>query len=77
MRVSEGDRAYMRKIGALKAATHAQAGARHRALPLAERLRRSWQLYLTHRGAALRERHDDPSPLYERARARARGLCDR
>ena len=75
MRVSNGDRAYMRKLGGFKTASHAQAGARHRALPLAARLRQSWQLYLTHRGAGSPARHDDPSPFYERARAL--GLCDR
>ncbi|MGH7896076.1 MAG: hypothetical protein ACREQL_15495 [Candidatus Binatia bacterium] len=42
---------------------------RHRTLPVGERLRRSWALYLAGRGAAHgAESGDDPSPFYERAR---------
>jgi hypothetical protein len=66
--VSERDRAYLERLGRYKAASHADAQARHLALSLAERLQRSWRLYETHR-AALPPRDDDPSPLYERARA--------
>ena len=74
MGVSERDRAFMTRIAGYKAASHAEAQAKHQALPLEERLRRSWELYLAGRGAAEgREREDDPSPFY--ARARARGLC--
>jgi hypothetical protein len=70
MTVSAHDRDYMRRIGEAKAASHAEAGARHRALPVAERLRRSWALYLAGR-STMREdsRDDDPTPFYDRARA--------
>ena len=70
MVVSASDREFMRRIGEAKADSHAEAAARHRALPLRERLRRSWALYLAGRSTpdpALRE--DDPTPFYERARA--------
>jgi hypothetical protein len=66
--VSDRDRAYMERLGRYKAASHMDAQARHLALSLDERLRRSWALYEAHRGA-LPERNDDPSPFYERARA--------
>lgn len=70
MGVSERDRDYMRRIGEAKGATHAEVAAAHRALPLAERLRRSWALYLAGR-AIVRDdlRDDDPTPFYDRARA--------
>jgi len=59
----------MRRIGTYKAESHAEAKARHLALPLSERLRRSWALYLAGRKAAQpADRDDDPTPLYERAR---------
>ena len=64
----------MTRVASYKAESHAEAQERHRALPLDERLRRSWELYLA--GSAVgssRERDDDPSPFYERARAL--GLC--
>jgi hypothetical protein len=70
MTVSASDREFMRRIGEAKAASHAEAAARHRALPLRERLRRSWAVFLAGRsmqGPA--ERDDDPTPFYERARA--------
>lgn len=67
--VSERDRAYMRRIGEAKAESHAEAAATQRALTLAERLRRSWALYLACRSTIRDERDDDPSPFYERARA--------
>jgi hypothetical protein len=74
MGVSNSDRAYMARMAAYKAESHAEAHARHRALPLEERLERSWALYLAGRDAARHPgRDDDPSPLYERARAL--GLC--
>ncbi len=70
MGVSERDRAYMRRIGEAKAASHAEAAAAHRALPLEERLRRSWALYLAGRSTVRDEpRDDDPTPFYDRARA--------
>jgi hypothetical protein len=66
--VSERDREYLRRLGDYKAESHAEALQRHRCLSLAERLRRSWAL-----SQQLREhgttRWDDPSPLYDRARA--------
>jgi hypothetical protein len=69
MPVSERDREVMRRIGAAKAASHVEAAARHSALPLVERLRRSWALYLAGRAARTPEtREDDPTPFYERAR---------
>jgi hypothetical protein len=58
----------MARIGAWKAESHAAALAHHLALPLAERLARSWALYEAHR-ESLTEREDDPSPFYARARA--------
>jgi hypothetical protein len=74
MGVSEHDRAFMARVEVYKAESHAEAQARHLALPLDERLQRSWELYLAGRSAAaIRERGDDPSPFY--ARARALGLC--
>jgi hypothetical protein len=69
MGVSERDRAYMERLGAYKAASHADAFARHRALPLDERLRRSWALYEAHLETPASVRDDDPTPFYERARA--------
>ena len=65
--VSGRDREHFRRLGAIKAASHAEAQAAHLALPLAERLRRSWARYLAHR-AAFAGRQDDPSPFYDRAR---------
>jgi hypothetical protein len=59
----------MRRIGAAKAASHAEAQAAHLALPIEERLRRSWRLYETTRASVKQEPEDDPSPFYEKARA--------
>lgn len=73
MGVTERDRAFLARLGAYKAASHAEALAQHLALDLDERLQRSWELYLVGRDEARPAREDDPSPLYERARAR--GLC--
>jgi hypothetical protein len=74
MAVSERERAFMARLAAYKAESHAEAQARHRALPLDERLQRGWELYLAGRDTgASRERNDGPSPFYERARAL--GLC--
>lgn len=73
--VSEDDRAYMRRLGAARAATHAAATSEHLALTPIERLRRSFALSAAHVGQAnLDARQDDPSAFY--ARARALGLCD-
>lgn len=69
MSVSERDREYMRRIGEAKAASHADAAAAQRALALAERLQRSWSLYLACRSTIRDDRDDDPRPFYERARA--------
>ncbi len=52
MPVSERERAYMARIGRLKAASHAEAAAKHQALPLAARLRQSWLLFPSFRDAA-------------------------
>lgn len=71
MAVSDRDREVMRRLGAHKAASHADAQRAHLALPIAERLRRSWALYERYR-ATLRagdERDDDPTPFYDRARS--------
>jgi len=69
MGVSERDRAHMQRIGAYKAESHAEAQARHLALPLSERLRRSWALSEGHRDTLHPDRDDDPTPFYDRARA--------
>lgn len=69
MAVSERDRAVMRRVGAAKAAAHADAEAAHLALDVGERLRRSWALYLARRVSAP-PREDDHSPFYDLARAR-------
>jgi hypothetical protein len=69
MPVSEREQQYMHRIGVLKAGSHEEARTQHRSLPLDERLRQSWRLFLSLRPAAnLHNRHDDPSPFYERAR---------
>jgi hypothetical protein len=58
----------MRRIGTYKAASHAEAQARHLALTLSQRLQRSWTLYEANRHT-LSGVHDDPTPFYDRARA--------
>jgi hypothetical protein len=69
MAASRAERDFMRRIGRFKAASHAEAAARHRALPLRERLRRSWHLHLAGRSRARAVDHDDdPSRFYELAR---------
>jgi hypothetical protein len=69
MAVSSGDHRFMQRIGRYKAASHASATARHLALPLAERLERSWDLYTAYRSpTGVRIRSDDPSAFYARAR---------
>ena len=69
MSVSERDRAHMRRIGTYKAASHAEAQARHLALSLGQRLQRSWALYEANREALRQVVHEDPTPFYDRARA--------
>jgi len=69
MAVSERDRAHMHRIGTYKAASHAEAQARHLALPLSQRLQRSWALYEANRDALSRVVHEDPTPFYDRAPA--------
>jgi len=70
MAVSDRDREYMRRLGELKAESHREAQERHLALPIEERLRRSWELYLRFRSTVDQSaREDDPSPFYDRARA--------
>jgi hypothetical protein len=67
---SDRDRAYLARLGALKDASHREAQERHRALPIDQRLDRSWALYLAGRETArLDLREGDPSPFYARARA--------
>lgn len=70
MAVSESDRDYMRRLAAFKEESHREAQARHLALPIEERLRRSWKLYLRFRSSVARSAlDDDPTPFYDRARA--------
>jgi len=71
--VTDEDRAYMARIGACKEASHAEAQARHLALPISERLRRSWALFALH-GSSLRREPDDHWPAELYARVRALGL---
>lgn len=65
----------MQRLGAFQDEGHVEALARHLALPLDERLRRSLELskrLMPH--ANLGGREDDPTPFY--ARARALGLYE-
>lgn len=73
MTVSERDRLYMDRIGRLKAASHAEADARHRSLSLGERLQRSWELFLAWREHTARSPSDEAPPAIH-SRARALGL---
>jgi len=61
------DRAYFRRIGEAKQRSHDEARRQHLALPLHLRIRRSFELSRAHTGR-VRERDDDPTELYERAR---------
>jgi hypothetical protein len=71
MAVSKHDRVYMQRLGQYKAASHAETTAHHQALPLAQRLQRSWALFVACRDTArLDAREDDPSQFYDLARAR-------
>jgi len=67
-RESEREREYLKRIGRLKAASHADALAAHLRLSLDERLRRSWELY---------ERFRDDQPDENRARETPRAFYDR
>lgn len=68
-KASDREREYMRRIGEYKEASHREATERHLALPIGERLARSWALYLAFRSTASSDRRDDdPSPFYARAR---------
>lgn len=69
MSVSQRDREYMARIGALKLESSAEALAEHRAQSIDERLRRSWALYLaTSASVDLARRQDDPTAFYRLAR---------
>lgn len=70
MPVTDRERDHMRRIGEIKAELHEEERAAHLALPVAERLARSWALYLAYRDSLpTRDDDPDPSPFYERARA--------
>jgi hypothetical protein len=61
----------MRRLGVYKETSHAEAAARHRALPLAERLARSWALFVAGRLQVVDDRSDDdPTRFYDLARRR-------
>lgn len=68
MAATQRERDYMRRIGDVKVAQHRAERDAHLALPVAERLARSWRLYLAYRDE-LPAHDDDPCGLYERARA--------
>jgi len=68
MGVSEKEREYFHRIGAVKKTSRDETATSHQRLSIDERLRRSGALYLRYRDAA-HERTDDPSPYYHRARA--------
>lgn len=68
MTVTDRERDYMRRIGAIKTSLRDEERAAHLALSIPDRLRRSWALYLAYR-ESLPAHDDDPSPLYDRARA--------
>jgi hypothetical protein len=69
MAASDRDREHFRKLGEAKEQAHREALEAHLALPLEERLERSWALYLRFRDPNAPERDDDPTPFYDRARA--------
>jgi len=69
MAVSRYEKTFMRRLGAFKAESHMDATRKHREMPLAVRLQRSWELFLAGRATASATDNDDPSPFYERARA--------
>ncbi len=65
--VTDHDRDYMRRLGEFQAAGHAAATAAHLAKSVAERLAASVAL-MQRSLSSNRSRHDDPTPLYDRAR---------
>ena len=67
MAVSERERDHLRRLGEIKARGHAEAAAAHLALPIPERLARSFALMQRFVGVAHR-RDDDPVSFYDRAR---------
>ena len=70
MAVSRRDRSFFARIGELKASSHAQAAVDHLAMPLTQRLMKSWALYETFRQTQGKKESEDEGPLafYERAR---------
>lgn len=66
-KVSEWDREYMKRLGRLQEESHAEQLAAHLAVSGSERLRAAIEMALA--GPYYeRDKPDDPSPLYERAR---------
>ncbi len=74
MAVTQADRDYMRRIGAQKALSHAEAAADHMDCDIAARLARSWELSSGARERASSRAFDDETPDASYALARARGL---
>jgi hypothetical protein len=67
MPVRDDDHAYFRRIGEAKQRSHDEALRAHLALPLHERVRRSFEMSAACTGDAA-PREDDPTPFYDRAR---------
>jgi hypothetical protein len=67
MPVRDEDRDYFRRIAEAKQRSHDEALRAHLALPLSERMRRSFEMSAACTGDAV-EREDDPTPFYDRAR---------
>ncbi len=76
MAISEKDRSYLARIGALKQASHEAVATEHQALSLSERLARSWALFEAYAGSTSAP-PDDSGPLAFYERARALGLLRR
>jgi len=77
MAVFQRERDFLAHLGELKASSHAQAAVDHLALPLAQRLMRSWALYETFRQPPETTQRGDEGPLAFYERARALGLYRR
>ena len=77
MAVSQRERSFFAHLGELKASSHAQAVVDHLALPLAQRLMRSWALYESFRQPPEMTQRGDEGPLAFYERARALGLYRR
>ena len=73
MAISKRDRTHFARLGNFKALSHAKQSAEHLALPLAERLEKSWALFEAFR-ASTSPRRDTRGPSAFYARARALGL---